>query len=65
MMLPPSSFFDFMYGDDGLPPLRLKSKLGFQTYTNPTMLPDELLLSMQPVFLIRNRKFGCREWRSF
>ncbi|KAK3718132.1 hypothetical protein LTR37_005247 [Vermiconidia calcicola] len=53
----PDKLFKLAYPDDDLTPLTVRSnaqKDSQQRYTNPTILPDEFLLSMQPIFQIRH-----------
>jgi len=49
----PDSLFRWLHGDDGSPPFVLDGydKAASQ---NPTSLPDELLLQLNPIFLIRH-----------
>lgn len=51
----PDKFFARVYGGDDEVPLRLYERdAPNSTHTNPTSIPDSLLLSMRPIFQIRH-----------
>lgn len=51
----PDKFFARVYSDDRVEPLSLfEREAPNSTHTNPTSVPDSLLLSMRPVFQIRH-----------
>ncbi|KAG9205428.1 hypothetical protein G6514_008070 [Epicoccum nigrum] len=51
----PDKMFTHVYSSDKVEPLRLHERgLVNSSYTNPTCLPDSILLSMRPIIQIRN-----------
>lgn len=51
----PDALFKVAHGDDGTPPFVVHSNDNLNAkHTNPTCVPDEALLNMQPIFLIRH-----------
>ncbi|KAK3691216.1 hypothetical protein LTR37_018804 [Vermiconidia calcicola] len=53
----PDKLFKLAYPDEAPPPLTVHSKAQRdyqQRHTNPTILPDDFLLSMQPIFQVRH-----------
>lgn len=51
----PEKMFTHVYSSDKVEPLRLHERgLVNSSYTNPTSLPDSVLLSMRPIIQIRN-----------
>ena len=54
-LLGPEKFFAHFYNDDEAPRLSLYERDALESpHTNPTSLPDSLLLSMAPIFQIRH-----------
>lgn len=55
-MLGPTPMINASYGEDvEMPPIRVRSQDETEpVYTSPTCLPDSILLSLQPIFQIRN-----------
>lgn len=54
-MYGPDFIFQVAHGKDGTPPFVVHSKDNLNpTRTNPTCIPDDVLLSMQPIFQIRH-----------
>jgi len=51
----PEQMLGFIFGNDDAQPLRLELRDGSASaHTNPTSVPDRLLLAMQPIFQIRH-----------
>ncbi|KAG9185529.1 hypothetical protein G6011_06860 [Alternaria panax] len=52
----PDKVFSSIYPDDNPPPLTVHQRTGPKdvAHTNPTSVPDKLLLSLQPIFQIRH-----------